>query len=276
MMTDRGALGRFGVQREVPISTRQRRALIPRLFELLARRLASRAMGLLSEGQVRRIQQRLDSAGRPGGMTVETYAGRKAAFTVLFSLAGLLFLVDGNVLLAVVLAGLGWVWIDMWLGQAGRRRQERIDRDLPDFLDILSVTVSAGVGFRPALTRVAEALGGPLGEEVLTGLRQMDLGVSRRDAFTALRRRNDSQALGQFVTALLQAEELGVPLAQALANLATDMRRDFYQLARRRAARAAPRVSLIVSIVVVPGAVLLIIGALFIGSGSNVGGVFGG
>ena len=68
----------------------------------------------------------------------------------------------------------------------GRLRQERIERDLPDFLDILAVTVRAGLGYRPALLRVAEALGGPVGEEVLTALRQMDLGANRRDAFLAM------------------------------------------------------------------------------------------
>ena len=94
-----------------------------------------------------------------------------------------------------------------------------------------------------ALQRVAEALGGPVGEEMLTALRQMELGATRREAFLALRARNDSESLSTFVGAQLQAEELGVPLSEALNDIAQDMRRAAAQDARRRAARAAPRIA---------------------------------
>ena len=132
-------------------------------------------------------------------------------------------------------------------------RQEQIERDLPDFLDILAVTVRAGLGYRLALGRVAEALGGPVGEEMLVALRQMALGASRGAAFEALRDRNASEQLWSFVAAQLQAEELGVPLSEALNDIATDMRRAAHQAARRRAARATPRVSLIVTSLYPPG-----------------------
>ena len=110
--------------------------------------------------------------------------------------------------------------MDVVLDGRGRRRQGQIDRDLPDFLDVLSVCVSAGIAFRPAMGRVAEAIGGPVAEEVQTALRQIALGAPRREAFQALRERNTSEALGTFVSAFLQAEELGVPLADALVDLA--------------------------------------------------------
>jgi tight adherence protein C len=156
-----------------------------------------------------------------------------------------------------------------------RARQARIQRDLPDFLDILAVTVSAGVAFRSALERVAEALRGPLGEEIMTALRQMELGMSRRQALEGIKDRNSSESLNQFITALLQAEELGVPLADALGNLAEDMRRSFYQAARRRAAKASPRVSLIVSTVIVPGAMILIVASVISGTDLDFGNFLG-
>ena len=106
------------------------------------------------------------------------------------------------------------------LNRAGRLRQEAIERTLPDFLDILAVSVRAGLGYRYALRRVAESLGGPVGEEMLIVLRQIDLGADRRDAFLALRERNESDALKSFVAAQLQAEELGVPLSEALNDIA--------------------------------------------------------
>jgi tight adherence protein C len=195
---------------------------------------------------------------------------------VILSATGLLLmLTTGNVLFGLGLALFGWLWLDIWLARAARARQGRIDRDLPDFLDVLAVSVGAGIGFRPALERVAEGVGGPVAEEVLTSLRQMQLGSTRREAFESLRERNDSEFVSQFVTAMLQAEELGVPLGEALRDLAKDMRRGSYQRARQRAQRAAPRVSLIVTTLLVPGAMLLILVTLVLSSDADIGGLFG-
>jgi tight adherence protein C len=101
---------------------------------------------------------------------------------------------------------------------------------------------------------------------MLTALRQMELGASRRQAFLALRERSTSESLASFIAAQLQAEELGVPLSEALNDIADDMRRTAHQNARRRASRAAPRVSLIVTTLIVPGAMILILVSLLISS----------
>jgi tight adherence protein C len=173
----------------------------------------------------------------------------------------------------VLFAGLGWFGPDVLVSREGRLRQERIERDLTDFMDILAVTVRAGLGYRLALTRVSEALGGPVGEEMLVALRQMSLGASRRSAFEALRDRNASEQLSSFVAAQLQAEELGVPLSEALNDIAQDMRRSAHQAARRRAARAAPRVSLVITSLIVPGTMILIFVAMLLGSGIQESGI---
>jgi tight adherence protein C len=188
----------------------------------------------------------------------------------------LLMLPGGSLLLVFPAAFGGWFAPDVWLSREGRLRQERIQRELPDFLDILAVTVRAGLGYRAALGRVAQELGGPLGEEMLTALRQMELGASRRQAFLALRDRSSSESLATFVAAQLQAEELGVPLSQALNDIAEDMRRAMHQDARRRAARAAPRVSVIVTTLIVPGAMILILVGMLLGSDVSESGLFGG
>ena len=92
---------------------------------------------------------------------------------------------------------------------------DALERDLPDFVDILSITVRAGTGYRAALDRVSASLSGPPAEEIRLTLRQMDLGATRREAFEALRKRNDSRTLDIFVGAQLQAEDL---LAGVLAG----------------------------------------------------------
>ncbi len=265
LIRDRGAIARL----EEPAETQTSDApnVLARLILGLNARLAPRMMALLGARRLEDVRRKIDSAGRPGGMTVETYAGRKATlFALMTSTGALLLVTTGTVVPLLTLSVYGWIATDISLSATARRRQQAIDRALPDFLDVVAVSVSAGVSFRPALRRVAESLGGPMGEEAIIALRQMELGASRREAFLALRERNGSQFIARFVTALLQAEELGVPLADSLVDIAHEMRREAYQRGRREAARAAPRVSLIVSMLIVPAALILIITALFVGS----------
>jgi len=243
------------------------------LLDLLGARFGPTLLARLSEGRRLAIQRRLDLAGRPSGMNLERYAEIKAATLVIGVLVAIALLAAGSWPAAVLWLGATWIGLDFWLARTGRRRQARLERDLPDFIDILSITVRAGTGYRAALGRVAGSLTGPAAEEVLATLRQMDLGATRREAFEALRQRNASETLDAFVAAQLQAEELGVPLADALASIATDTRRSAAQEARRRAHRAAPRVSLIAATLLLPATMLLIVVGMFIGSGATFSGI---
>ena len=158
------------------------------------------------------------------------------------------------------------------LGQ-GRRRRESIDRDLPDFLDILAVTVNAGIAFRSALARVIDRFDGPISDEVRLTLDQMGHGASTKVAFLAMQRRSGSTAVRSFTTAFLQADELGAPLAETLNQIALDMRRENAQALRRKASQTVPKVTLVTSLVMVPAALILIIVGLAIGSGIDFGGL---
>lgn len=104
----------------------------------------------------------------------------------------------------------------------------------------------------------------------------LENGASVRGAFEHLRSRSDSEALGQFVTAFLQSTELGAPLAESLNQIAVDMRRDHAQRMRRKAARLAPRVTLVTSVVLVPGTLILLLVGLLVGSGVDFGALLGG
>jgi tight adherence protein C len=255
MLLDRGPVDRLAARTGVE-PAEQRRSLIRRLVERLAGRLGPRLVPGVRSSHREAIAHRLDLAGRPGALTVQRFIGTKGALAVLAGgFFGFLAVIGGSWLVAVVATGTAWF--------------------APDILDILAVTVRAGLGYRSALQRVAEALGGPAGEEILTALRQMDLGASRRDAFLALRTRNSSESLSTFVGAQLQAEELGVPLSEALSDIALDMRRSAAQNARRRAARAAPRISLIVTTLIVPGSIILILASMILGTDILDSGVLG-
>ncbi len=249
----------------------ERRGPTRQLIDLLGARLGPALLARMSPRMRESTVRRLDLAGRPNGIGLERYAELKAGLLAIAALVALFFLALGSWFVALLCVLLGWIGIDIWLSRTGRRRQAQLERDLPDFIDILAITVRAGTGYRAALRRVANSLTGPAPDEVLATLRQMDLGATRREAFQSLRERNNSPTLDGFVAAQLQAEELGVPLADALASIAEDTRRAAAQTARRRAQRAAPRISLIGATVLLPATMLLIGAGMVIGSGIHLG-----
>lgn len=255
--------------------TTRRRGPTRQLIDALGRRFGPMLLARMSQAGREKAITRINRAGRPGGMNLERYAELRAAVLVLALLLGLLLLTR-SIPVAILIVVLGFIGPDVWLSNRGRRRQWLLERDLPDFIDILAITVRAGTGYRAALARVAESLTGPPAEEILATLRQMDLGATRREAFEALRERNDSRTLDGFVAAQLQAEELGVPLADALASIASDTRRSAAQNARRRAQRVTPMITLISVFLLMPATALLIGVGLVISTGTGLGVLHGG
>ncbi|MFF1399618.1 DUF5936 domain-containing protein [Streptomyces sp. NPDC058287] len=234
--------------------------------------LVLRAMGPRRVASKRR---KIDMAGNPGGLTIDRYAARRAVYGIFGVVLGLVFLTNGQTLFAALTLAFGLLAADGLIWQATRDRKEVIDRTLPDFLDVLAVVVSAGLGFRQALDRVAEKYEGPWADELRITLRQMDMGVSRRQAFDELRRRNASEQVAQFVSALQQGEELGSPIAETLIQIATDMRRTDAQNSRRRAAKTIPKATMVTLVFMLPATMILIATGMFLGSGSNFGSILG-
>jgi tight adherence protein C len=241
----------------------------------LGMRFAPLVLHLMGPRRVDAKRRRIDMAGNPGGLTLNRYAARRAVYGVFGVVLGLVFLTNGQLLFAVLTLAFGLLAADALIWQAIRERKEVIDRTLPDFLDVLAVVVSAGLGFRQALDRVAERYEGPWADELRITLRQMDMGVSRRQAFDELRKRNSSEQVAQFVSALQQGEELGSPIADTLIQLATDMRRTDAQNSRRRAAKTIPKATMVTLVFMLPATMILIATGMFMGSGTNFGSILG-
>ncbi|AZK96223.1 MULTISPECIES: DUF5936 domain-containing protein [Streptomyces] len=245
-------------------------------IDRLGMRYAPAVLNAMGPKRIDALRRRLDTAGNPGGLTVDRYAARRAVYGGLGLLAALSMLLRGEYLVAVLALLFGLTWTDVIIRAAIRRRRADIERTLPDFLDVLAVVVSAGLGFRQALERVADKYRGPWADEIRITLRQMDMGVSRREAFDQLRRRNDSEQVSMFVTALQQGEELGAPIVETLIQIANDMRRTDAQNARRDAARAIPKATLVVTLIMLPATMILIVMSFYYGSGVDFADVLGG
>ncbi|WP_431036422.1 DUF5936 domain-containing protein [Streptomyces sp. P6-2-1] len=245
-------------------------------IDRLGLRFAPYVLKLMGPRRVEAKRRRIDMAGNPGGLTLDRYAARRAVYGVFGLLMAAIFASYGSPLFAFLALGFGLVAADATIWQAVRERRDVIDRTLPDFLDVLAVVVSAGLGFRQALERVAEKYEGPWADELRITLRQMDMGVSRRQAFDELRRRNNSEQVAQFVSALQQGEELGSPIAETLIQIANDMRRTDAQQARRRAAKTIPKATMVTLVFMLPATMILIATGMFLGSGSDLGSILGG
>ncbi|MGW6706788.1 DUF5936 domain-containing protein [Streptomyces sp. NPDC054956] len=239
-------------------------------------RYAPLVLRLMGPDRVARKRRQIDSAGNPAGLTIDRYAARRAVYGALGALGAFSMLLNGQVVPALLMVAFGLFWIEVGLWSAIRVRRDHIERTLPDFLDVLAVVVSAGLGFRQALSRVAAQYEGPWADEIRITLQQMDMGVSRRQAFDALRRRNDSEQVAQFVTALQQGEELGSPIVETLIAIAEDMRRTDAQNARRRAARAIPKATFAVTTFMLPGTLILLVCGFVYGADIDFGAMLGG
>jgi tight adherence protein C len=252
-----------------------RTGAVDSLVDRLGMRYAPAVLRWMGPKRVNQVRRKIDLAGNPGGLTIDRYAARRAVYGALGGVGGLIMLMKGNVLVALMLFAFAAFWTEVGIWSAVRIRKDQIERTLPDFLDVLAVVVSAGLGFRQALDRVASHYEGPWSDEIRITLRQMDMGMSRRQAFTELRKRNDSEQVAMFVTALQQGEELGAPIVDTLVAIANDMRRTDAQNARRKAARAVPKATMMITTFMVPATMILLGAGLILGSGTDFGSIAG-
>lgn len=175
------------------------------------------------------LRRWLDYAGNPPYWTVDRIFEIKGLGLIVVGVAGVAIgLVlggpEGALLGAVVGALVGFFAPDIVLYQVSHNRQEQIERTLPDILDTLTVSVEAGLGFDAALMQITRYGKGPLAREFARVLQEMQIGRSRVDALRALSQRTSVAALKSFCSIVVQATELGVPIANVLREQSREMR----------------------------------------------------
>jgi tight adherence protein C len=138
----------------------------------------------------------------------------------------------------VVAIPLGWLAPVSIVRRRGRMRLEQIDYDLPELIDLLVVTVEAGVGFSGSLQVASERLSGPLGDELRLTVQEQRMGLSSMEALENFLKRAPTPAVQSFVRAMVQGERLGVSVGQILRSLALEMRKRRRAAAEERAHKA--------------------------------------
>jgi tight adherence protein C len=158
-----------------------------------------------------------------------------------------------------------------WLDRKVQDRKDSIRRDLPDTLDLLAISVEAGMGFEGALGVVCENFTSPLADEFARTLREMELGLPRREALQNLRKRTEVPELSNFVLTLTQADALGMPVGRVLKTSATEMRSKRQQWAREKAAKLPVKILFPLILFIFPAIFVVLLGP----AASDIGGAFG-
>ena len=202
-------------------------------------------VGRKQEGSmITRIDAKLERAGYPGGLRGADWVGVKflalIGFMILFFVLGLLL--TGTIvvafLFALIGAAVGYIAPEFWLGRKIRARSQAMILQLPDALDLLTISVEAGLGFDAALAKVVEKMEGPLVDEFRQALAEVRMGRPRREALRDVAARADAQPVTNFIGAIVQAEQLGVPIAKVLQIQSNQLRIERRQRAEEAAAKA--------------------------------------
>lgn len=209
-----------------------------------------------------RLARLLDQAGNPSGWTPENLLGAKGAGLLVGVLFGLLiggFSLRG--LFWMIGLGAGFFFLpDLFVYNLGLRRQEELRRGLADALDMLTVCVEAGQGFNAALMQVARSVTGPVAGEFARVLSEVQIGRSRADAFAAMGERTRVPEIRTFVSALVQADRLGLPIANVLREQAKEMRVARRQHAEEKAQKVPVKIIFPVLICIFPSIFVVILG----------------
>jgi len=218
---------------------------LERTLRPLVGRLSGSVARVTSASFSATTQKRLALAGNPGGIRVADWLGIKAVGAIIGAVIGyplgILVLGTGPVIAIVMgLVGLlaGYTVPEFWLGGRVRKRQKAILLMIPDSLDLLTISVRAGLGFDAALGKVVEKLNGPLTEEFRRALAEVRVGKTRRDALRDIIPRTEVPALSNFIGAIVQAEQLGVSISKVLQVQSEQLRIERRQRAEEMAAKA--------------------------------------
>ena len=180
-----------------------------------------------------------------------------------------LFIVIGGIVFAVIAP-------DLYLTTKVKRHQEAIKLQLADTIDLLNVCMEAGLSFDASLVKVAERMDGPLIDELMTVFRQIQLGKNRNDALKSIADASDVKELKTFVSAITQANQLGIPITNVLSAQAEQLRMNKSEEIKEVASKVPTKMTIPTVIFILPAIILIILGPVIFQVIESVGPMFGG
>lgn len=226
--------------------------------------LAALALRLTPTGAVQRIDRLLARAGRPAAWPLERVVVAKPILAIVTAVLGLL-VVSANPepilgVLAVVAFVVAYFVPELLLHSRGQERSQQIGLELADTLDQMTIAVEAGLGFDAAMDRSGRNGKGPLSEELIRTLQDIQMGRSRRQAYEALAARTDAVDLRRFVRSVIQADAYGISIADVLRTQAAEMRLKRRQRAEEKAMQIPVKVIFPLMFCILPVLFIVLLG----------------
>jgi tight adherence protein C len=240
------------------------RVLVP-----LRNRLGGFVLKLHPKTSLDSISAKLLAAGLGRSLSPSGFLALKAVFAVggMFLgaiLGGASSGASGLLLMAMAFGGVGFLMPDFVVSMKARKRKEWIKSDLPDALDLLAVSVEAGLGFDGAISKLTEYMDGPLSDEFSLTLSEIRIGESRQDALKKLSTRTGTSEVSAFVRAIIQADQLGISLGRILKVQAADTRLRRQAAAEEKAMKAPIKMLFPTVLFIFPAMFLVILGPAFL------------
>jgi len=247
------------------LSEQDRRSLFERALKPLLKKAVHLGGLLTPPGYVASVQKRLILAGRSSRIDFDRYlAGRFVSIALLPLLVLVMVVLSISSRIGIVtFLFLGLVLVlgpDAYLNRQVTARQERIRSQLPDILDLLTISVEAGLGFEQALSRTVVTVPGPLSAEFARMLQETRLGLSRREAFESVAERTNVPELHAFLVALNQAETLGISVMQILRSQSIEIRSAQRMHAQEKAQKAPVKMMFPLVFCILPALFVVVVG----------------
>jgi tight adherence protein C len=247
----------------------QQQPFSQRVLAPLGDRLAGWTLKLHPKTTIEGVSTRLLAAGLGRKISPTTFLAFKSALALGGLVLGALFggaaAGPGGVLFAAIaLAGIGFIAPDFVVSGKARSRKDRIRAELPDALDLMAVSVEAGMGFDGAISKLTEHMHGPLADEFALTLGEIRIGESRQDALKKMSDRTRTPELASFVRSIIQADQLGISLGRILRVQATDSRLKRQAAAEEKAMKAPIKMLFPTVLFIFPAMFLVILGPAFL------------
>jgi tight adherence protein C len=252
-------------RRWVPAARRTKVRLTGPVFKRLAEAADRLGRRLASDGASHELQTRLNAGGLAGKLTAPMFAALRLSATVVAAALSLVLLATVGhsfwlLLVALTLTILAWVLPGTVVDRIAAARRDEIGRALPDALDLLAVTVEAGLGLYGAIARLVEVSRGALADEFALVLSELRVGQSSERALRSMATRLDTPEVTSFVRALIQGEKLGLSLATTLKNQANDVRNARRAITEERAGKAPVKMLFPTALFIFPALFIVILG----------------
>ncbi|MBC9732153.1 type II secretion system F family protein [Nocardioides marmotae] len=248
-----------------------------RVLEPLQARALRIGRRLSGADSAERIRRKLDLAGNPRDWSVDRVVSGKVIGAIALTLVGgalaLVLGVSVSVAVVMLLGGLvvGFFVPDLYLYQKTYERTERMQRELADAIDLMTISVESGLGFDAAVQQVARNTEGPLAEEFSRVLREMQIGQGRAQALRALGDRTNVPDLKTFVGAMVQADSFGIPISQVLRIQSAEMRLKRRQRAEHKAQQVPVKITVPLIFCILPCLFIAVMGPAVISIMENMG-----